>query len=716
MSGKQELLLVESSSIPRTEQMRKKNWVCVYPGCNVCPKSRYNLTAHVWDAHLREECSKPGNNPNNLALTTFKLCPQKEIVKKMCQQYMVKMVDKLPPDKSYSKDSKVLKLANNVNVVSNNILCNKYNTATNSPQNDYPFAFNVSNEAETTSNEMSEKHHLVLTPPNSVTNDIQYVSQHSQEVLQNVNLAPVTQITRNIAKVHNVTPITNFTSVTKSQQNEMTPQTLNYNLYAQNQNIYAPQAFDPKEDFIRIETLSSQMKQLHIFGEIFAENGFLVRSDMRSKTNITAIKSALESIMSLSGVTYSYKDDLNNRKYGFIAQEVEKIIPDLVTKDDTGNLSVDYLGVLPVLLESLKQIRRNVSFTRNEKDKIINERVSDAISELEAIIRSEEKEKIDNAEKFKNWKTDALHLFGPVPILLLGCIVSSLVSIFVPVVFGSMYFVICGCFLFTIVLWVFVICNKNEIMQFLGRKKYLPLGVFQCEKFKLSHYVMWFFVFSYFFIAIILSTCFGIKVSLFAIIYLILAFVATVGCYFVAKAGIKFGFRFEFSIIVLALYQIIAILVLILLAVYQPFLELEVANKSYYTVSVTENEEVSHILMPKVPWNCFSPTIKTTPNLPDGLEFSISQKLFSLPAPVLSGNSSREFVSQVFEVQLLCNRIVAINYPSLTITSCSRNTDPTQCAMNSCGYCKASTNAFCGICGKAFESSCIKIAGKVSGC
>ncbi|EDS89418.1 hypothetical protein EHI_156460, partial [Entamoeba histolytica HM-1:IMSS] len=97
------LVLVESEQIPRTQNQRKKNWKCTFPKCEEAPKTRYNCYAHVWDAHLRTELSKPGKNPNNLLLTTFKLSPQKDDIKRLCEDYMIKLIDKYPPTKIKKK-------------------------------------------------------------------------------------------------------------------------------------------------------------------------------------------------------------------------------------------------------------------------------------------------------------------------------------------------------------------------------------------------------------------------------------------------------------------------------------------------------------------------------------------------------------------------------------------------------------------------------------
>jgi hypothetical protein len=98
-------------------------------------------------------------------------------------------------------------------------------------------------------------------------------------------------------------------------------------------------------------------------------------SDRRIKENIKTIPNALETIKSLRGVTFDFKKgmliDRNKKQYGFIAQEVEKIIPDLVNDfahrvvldeeivDDV--IGVDErLGFVSILVEAVKELTLKV--------------------------------------------------------------------------------------------------------------------------------------------------------------------------------------------------------------------------------------------------------------------------------------------------------------------------------------------------------------------
>ena len=82
----------------------------------------------------------------------------------------------------------------------------------------------------------------------------------------------------------------------------------------------------------------------------------LSTSDARLKDNILPIENALEKVLNLQGVTYSWKNDPQQiRNIGFIAQDVEKVIPELVfTAASTGMKGIDYAEMSAVLAESIK--------------------------------------------------------------------------------------------------------------------------------------------------------------------------------------------------------------------------------------------------------------------------------------------------------------------------------------------------------------------------
>jgi hypothetical protein len=76
-------------------------------------------------------------------------------------------------------------------------------------------------------------------------------------------------------------------------------------------------------------------------------------SDIRYKENIRLLQNPIETIKRLMGVSFTWKES-GDKSYGLIAQELEKILPELVKDDANGMKSVSYLPLLAFLIEIAK--------------------------------------------------------------------------------------------------------------------------------------------------------------------------------------------------------------------------------------------------------------------------------------------------------------------------------------------------------------------------
>ncbi len=104
--------------------------------------------------------------------------------------------------------------------------------------------------------------------------------------------------------------------------------------------------------------------KLDVNGNIRA-NTTVYTSDRRFKTDITNLNYSIEKIKQMQGVSYRLTgEDLQspitpqngvNKQFGLIAQDLKEIYPELVYEDSKGYLSVDYVSLIPVLIEALKE-------------------------------------------------------------------------------------------------------------------------------------------------------------------------------------------------------------------------------------------------------------------------------------------------------------------------------------------------------------------------
>lgn len=82
-------------------------------------------------------------------------------------------------------------------------------------------------------------------------------------------------------------------------------------------------------------------------------------SDRRLKENIQPLEDSLEKISRVNGYSYQWRST-GDSEYGVIAQEIQAEFPELVEEDNQGYLRVDYRGLIPVLLESVKTLNARV--------------------------------------------------------------------------------------------------------------------------------------------------------------------------------------------------------------------------------------------------------------------------------------------------------------------------------------------------------------------
>ena len=99
-------------------------------------------------------------------------------------------------------------------------------------------------------------------------------------------------------------------------------------------------------------------------GSVFASCGTLSCSDERFKTNIEPVADALGVVEQLQPVHYDWKRDEfpdrhfnKDRQVGLIAQDVQKVAPEVVRQDDEGYLAVDYGRLTPLIVSAIKQVK-----------------------------------------------------------------------------------------------------------------------------------------------------------------------------------------------------------------------------------------------------------------------------------------------------------------------------------------------------------------------
>lgn len=121
----------------------------------------------------------------------------------------------------------------------------------------------------------------------------------------------------------------------------------------------------------------------YFHGDVYSTGGitapsFNVSSDYNLKTNIQSVEDGtLNKLMDMNVVSYNYKQreyempdtattackyyeedspTLKNKHYGLIAQELQELYPDLVTKGQDGYLTINYIELIPIMIQSIQEL------------------------------------------------------------------------------------------------------------------------------------------------------------------------------------------------------------------------------------------------------------------------------------------------------------------------------------------------------------------------
>ena len=122
---------------------------------------------------------------------------------------------------------------------------------------------------------------------------------------------------------------------------------------------------------------SAPTVRLQVAGDIIA-NSIAGSSDARFKTNITPIENPLQKVLRLRGVKFDWNKKAfpdrsfsDSRAIGFIAQEVEKVLPEIVQTEKTaeGYKAVQYDKVVALLVEAIKEQQKQINSLKAELKK-----------------------------------------------------------------------------------------------------------------------------------------------------------------------------------------------------------------------------------------------------------------------------------------------------------------------------------------------------------
>jgi hypothetical protein len=127
---------------------------------------------------------------------------------------------------------------------------------------------------------------------------------------------------------------------------------------------------EPGGDFYFKNDAGTNVLSLFSSGNMTILGTLTQNSDSRLKKNIEPLQNSLQKILSLSGYHYNWKENYRdkNLQTGLLAQQVEQQMPELVQEDKEGIKSVNYSGLIPYLLEAVKELNNKLDKEKQRND------------------------------------------------------------------------------------------------------------------------------------------------------------------------------------------------------------------------------------------------------------------------------------------------------------------------------------------------------------
>jgi hypothetical protein len=105
-----------------------------------------------------------------------------------------------------------------------------------------------------------------------------------------------------------------------------------------------------------------------VSGDITATS-FIYSSDVSLKEDVRLLDDALEKVIKLEGVSFTWKDS-GEQEIGLIAQEVERVVPELVVTGNDDLKAVKYGNIVALLIEAVKEQQIEINSLKSELEEI----------------------------------------------------------------------------------------------------------------------------------------------------------------------------------------------------------------------------------------------------------------------------------------------------------------------------------------------------------
>ena len=128
---------------------------------------------------------------------------------------------------------------------------------------------------------------------------------------------------------------------------------------------------------------TSPSYMLHVNGSVAGVGAYNALSDIRYKKDVKSLAHSLAKVLAIRGVTYKWIDEDkygSQTQIGVIAQEIEKIVPEVVTTGSDGVKRVKYTDLIPLVIEAMQEQNAELELLKAD-----SARKDEAIEQLNAV-------------------------------------------------------------------------------------------------------------------------------------------------------------------------------------------------------------------------------------------------------------------------------------------------------------------------------------------
>jgi hypothetical protein len=113
---------------------------------------------------------------------------------------------------------------------------------------------------------------------------------------------------------------------------------------------------------LKVQTPADKIRPVYINSDLYVNGSIYNTSDAILKENVVSITDdKLGNMMKLKPMEYNFKADSNKKiHYGMIAQDVEKVFPELIIKNINGHKTINYIEFIPMLISNIQNMQKEI--------------------------------------------------------------------------------------------------------------------------------------------------------------------------------------------------------------------------------------------------------------------------------------------------------------------------------------------------------------------